>query len=76
MQRELTISIDAAVYEGLHTVVGDGNISRFIEELARPHVIDNDLESAYVELAAEEKRETAALEWSEGVIGDLNFETR
>jgi hypothetical protein len=28
MQRKLTLSIDEAVYEGLHRVVGRGNISQ------------------------------------------------
>jgi len=43
MAKKLTILIDDAVYEGLHKVVGRGGISKFIEDLARPHVAQRDL---------------------------------
>ncbi len=38
MQKKLTITIDEEVYKGLHAVIGRGRISRFLEDLARPHV--------------------------------------
>ena len=34
MQRKMTITIDEAVYAGLHKVIGRGNISQFLEGLA------------------------------------------
>jgi len=43
MSKKLTILIDDSVYEGLHRVVGRGSISKFIENLARPHVAQKDL---------------------------------
>ena len=35
-----------------------------------------DLEAAYREMAADEEREAEALEWIEGVIGDVADEPR
>ena len=40
MQKKLTITLDAQVYEGLHRMIGARRISRFIESLVRPHVLD------------------------------------
>jgi len=71
MQKKLTITLNAEVYEGLHKVVRRGNISRFIENLVRPHVVDTDLDAEYAAMAADEEREAEALEWSEGTIGDI-----
>ena len=76
MQKKLTITVDERVYDGLHSVVGRGKISQFIESLVRPHVIKHSLESAYREMALDEARETEALEWSEATIGDVADEAR
>ncbi len=76
MHKKLTISIDEQVYEGLYKVVGKGAISQFIEELVRPHVIKDDLDAAYKQMAADEERESEALEWSEALIGDIADEPR
>jgi predicted CopG family antitoxin len=70
MQRRMTISIDENVYEGLVRVVGRRKISRFLEDLARPHVTSDELGDAYRAMAADEQRERAALEWSEALIAD------
>lgn len=71
MQKKLTITIDEKVYEGLHTVIGPRRISQFIEDLVRPHVLDDDLEAAYCQMAEDEAREAEALEWAEALIGDI-----
>jgi predicted CopG family antitoxin len=76
MQKKLTITIDEKVYEGLHTVIGRCRISRFIEDLVRPHVILQDLEAAYKQMAQDEERESEALEWAEATVGDVSDETR
>ena len=76
MSRKLTITIDDEVYEGLYKRVGARKISRFLESLARPHVVDADLEAAYREMASDEARESDAAEWSEGLIGDVANEPR
>jgi len=75
MQKKLTITIDSEVYEGLYSVVGPRRISKFIEELVRPYVIQRDLELAYAEMAQDESREADALEWAEGTLGDALNET-
>jgi len=76
MQKKLTITLDERVYRGLHTVVGRRRISQFIEGLVRPHVMSQDLDLAYREMAREESREAEALEWSEATVGDVADETR
>ncbi len=76
MQKKLTITIDEQVYEALYAVVGPRRISRFIEDLVRPHVLYQEIEDGYRLMAADEEREAEALEWSEAAIGDVSNETR
>jgi len=76
MQKKLTLTIDEEVYDGLRAVIGSRKISRFIEELVRPHVVKKDMYAAYKEMAADRVRESEALEWAEGTFGDLNDEER
>jgi hypothetical protein len=71
MSKKLTITLDELVYEGLHSVIGRRRISRFIESLARPHVVAEDLEAGYRRMASDEAREAEALEWAEGTCGDV-----
>jgi predicted CopG family antitoxin len=71
MQKKLTITVDEEVYEGLHKVIGRRRISRFIEDLVRPHVIGADLEAGYRAMGEDEAREAEAFEWSEATIGDV-----
>jgi predicted CopG family antitoxin len=70
MNRKLTITVSEAVYTGLHRTIGRRRISQFIERLARPHVVPEDMEASYRDMAADEAREHEALEWSEGLIAD------
>ena len=76
MQRKLTITVDEKVYEGLHKVVGLRRISRFIEDLVRPYVLETDLEAAYQRMAKDEVREAETLEWSEATMRDVDDEPR
>jgi hypothetical protein len=76
MQKKLTISIDAEVYEGLHAVIGPRRISRFLSDLARPHVVGKDRRAGYAAMAADEARELEAMAWSEGTIADVADEPR
>lgn len=72
MQRKMTITIDEAVYAGLHKVIGRGNISQFLESLARPHVLKEDtLDAGYQAMAADTAREAEAQAWSEALIQDV-----
>ncbi|HLJ95329.1 MAG TPA: hypothetical protein VKU02_19275 [Gemmataceae bacterium] len=76
MTRKLTISIDDRVYDGLHALIGKGNIGKFLEDLARPLVLPESLAAAYAEMAADEAREAEADEWCEPLVGDGLDETR
>ena len=76
MRKKLTITLDEMVYDALHSVIGRGAISRFVEDLVRPHVLHQDLEEAYREMARDEARELEALEWAEATIGDVSDEPR
>jgi predicted CopG family antitoxin len=76
MQRKLTITLDETVYEGLHKVVGRRHISRFIEDLVRPHVLAPDLEAAYRQMAQDETREAEALAWVEATVSDVSDDPR
>ena len=76
MQKKLTITIEESVYRGLYDRVGAGRISRFIEDLVRPHVLAKALDDAYAAMARDREREAAALEWSEELLGDVADDTR
>ncbi len=76
MQKKLTITVNEKVYEGLHNVIGTRRISRFIEDLVRPHVLNQDIESAYRQMAQDEARETEAFKWAEATIRDVSDEPR
>jgi hypothetical protein len=52
------------VYNLLRRVMG--RFGRF-----ETHVIDEDLEAAYQQMAEDERRESEALEWAEGTVGDV-----
>jgi len=71
MQKKLTITIDAEVYDGLHCVIGRRRISRFLNDLARPHVVGRDLSAGYAAMAADEAREADAEAWSEALVRDI-----
>lgn len=70
MPKKLTITVEAEVYDGLHRVIGRRRISRFLNDLARPHVIAQDLASGYAAMAADKTREADAEDWAEALIGD------
>ena len=53
MHRELTITIAENVYERLHQAMDETETSRFIEALARPHVLGApNLEGGVIDLIA------------------------
>lgn len=75
MQKKLTLTVDEEVYEGLRKTIGPRKISKFIEELVRPHVLRPNLESAYAEMARDKRREKDALEWAEVTLKDIDHAT-
>ncbi|MBI5141695.1 MAG: addiction module antitoxin [Nitrospirae bacterium] len=74
MHKKLTITVDEAVYDGLYKTIGPRKISRFVQELVRPYVVRPDLDSAYAEMALDNKRENEALEWAEATFKDIASE--
>lgn len=76
MQKKLTLSVDEAIYEGLHRIVGRGKISRFIEDLVRPYVSESSLDEGYQAMAADSEREAEAREWNNALAGDMSDEAR
>ena len=76
MQKKLTITVDPDVYEGLHAVIGRRRISRFLNDLARPHVAASELAAGYAAMAADEAREQEADLWTEALIADASPEAR
>jgi predicted CopG family antitoxin len=75
MQKKLTITVDEEVYEGLRKTIGPRKISKFVQELVRPHVVRPNLESGYAEMAKDKKREKEAIEWAETTFKDIANET-
>ena len=76
MAKKLTITVEDEVYEGLHRVIGARRISRFLNDLARPHVMPREIVEGYRAMAADEAREREAAEWAENLIGDVADEPR
>ena len=60
MHKKMTITLDERVYDGLYRTVGKRRMSQFIEDLLRPHVLDNTLDAGYREMAADSEREAEA----------------
>jgi predicted CopG family antitoxin len=75
MQKKLTITVDEEVYKGLHKTIGPRKISKFVENLVRPHVVHPNLESAYADMARDKKREKDASDWAEETFKDIAHET-
>lgn len=76
MQKKLTITVDEKVYEGLYKTIGPRKISKFVEELVRPHVVRSNMESAYAQMSRDKKREEEAIEWAEITFKDIAHETK
>jgi hypothetical protein len=72
MQKELTINVDERVYDELQRIGSPEDISQFIESLILPGLRGLDLGYAYQQMAQDETREAAALEWAEAMIGDAD----
>ena len=70
--KKLTITVDNDVYRGLKKKVGPRRISRFLNDLARPHVVDDDLLVAYRQMSQDRLREAEAQDWIEGLIEDAS----
>ncbi|MBI5120252.1 MAG: addiction module antitoxin [Rhodospirillales bacterium] len=74
--KKLTISVSDEFYAGLQRSVGRRRIGNFLENLARPHVMSQDLAAAYRDMANDKDREDEAMEWAEATTHDTAHETR
>jgi len=72
----MTITLDEDVYDGLYRTVGKRQMSQFIEDLLRPHVLDTALDDGYRAMAADAVREAEAQEWCNALAKDMGRETR
>lgn len=63
MHKQMTITLDEAVYEGLNRRVGKRRMSQFIEDLLHPHVLDTALDDGDKAMAADTAREAEAQDW-------------
>jgi len=66
--------VSEEVYSGLRSKIGPGGISRFIDSLARPHVVDAEW-MKHSRLWQPTTNGAEALEWSESLVGDVADET-
>ena len=76
MAKKLPITVDDEVYAGLQTVIGRRRISRFLNDLARPHVLRRELAEGYRAMVADEEREREAVEWVENLTGHIASQRR
>jgi len=76
MHKRMTITLDEAVYDGLYRTIGKRQISQFIEDLLRPHVMDTALDEGYRAMAADTAREADAQEWSNALAKGMVNEAR
>lgn len=51
-------------------------MSQFIEDLLRPHVMDDALDEGYRAMASDKQRDAEALEWTRTLAKDMADETR
>ena len=70
--KKLTINVSEEVYNGLYAKIGAGKISRFLDNLARPHVVDEDIIKGYKEMALDIEREQYANKWIEPLIDGVH----
>ena len=68
MQKKLTITIEENTYYDLHSFIGRGRISKFIEKTIKPYITEDTLKLSYQEMAKDKQREKEAYEWEEGLI--------
>jgi hypothetical protein len=61
MQKKLTLSINAEIYEALHKMAGKRKIGRFIETLVRPYIASSDGSPGMI--VPDEDQESAILPW-------------
>ena len=73
-KQKVTLMLDVEVYKGLVAKLGGRGIGAYLSNLARPHVVGDEIEAGYKAMAADYAYEAEAKEWIEGVINDSDEE--
>ena len=73
-KKKITLMLDAEVYEGIKAKVGARGIGDYLSKLARPNVVEEELEASYKAMAADEAYNREANEWIEGVSEPIEAE--
>lgn len=73
-KQKVTLMLDVEVYKGLVAKLGGRGIGAYLSQLARPHVVEDEIEAGYKAMAADKAYEAEAKEWIEGVITDSDDE--
>lgn len=76
MHKRVSIKLDNVVYHGLYRTIGKRQMSRFIKNLLRPHVLNNKLDDGYREMAADTASESEAQKWANALAKDMTLEAR
>jgi hypothetical protein len=74
--KKLTITVSEDVYKGLYAKIGPGRISRFLDNLARAHVVDSAITEGYKAMSEDQNRERDAGDWSENLAAGFDDEAR
>ena len=73
-KKKVTLMLDEQVYDALRAKVGGRGIGAYLSQLARPYVVENDIEAGYKAMAEDEAYETEAREWIEGTLSENDDE--
>ena len=69
--------LESDVYQGLLSKCGARGMGAYVSALARPYVVESDLEAGYKAMAADIEYNKEAQEWLEGmcepVVGENNW---
>ncbi|MDR1576546.1 MAG: hypothetical protein LBS37_11120 [Treponema sp.] len=77
--RELTLSIDEALYDTIQPALEQENVGEIFAEFVKARMhrqTQDELEAGYKAMASDEEREVEAQEWCNALIGDAGDEAR
>ena len=68
--------LDEQVYHALRAKVGGRGIGAYLSQLARPHVVSDQIEAGYSAMAKDKEYNKEANLWIEGVAGPIDGENK
>ena len=66
-KQKVTLMLEVQVYKALVAKVGARGISEYFNNLARPRMVEADIEAGYKAMAADEAANREAKEWLDGI---------